>query len=188
MTRQDKATILFALEYLKANFDDCQELLAGSIFFTKLVGNEVGPPQSADEVQVLIQKLIKEDRPPDQVKLSFVLRDDNLPIQKGSTLQDVLDAGGELIDESMEPPVVPFMVEEDDHWFAGSVEMAVHEANPALVCDEFKIALDTLDLDNHDNDKEIAFLEAELNKLPSCEHLLESPPDTDLECDPGGVQ
>src|SRR5262249_23645258 len=63
LSAREKATVLSALQYLKANFDDAREAMHDSNFFSPLVGEDVRPPEGADDVQRVLQQLLNAEPP-----------------------------------------------------------------------------------------------------------------------------
>lgn len=188
LTVPDKATVLFALQYLKEHFDEAGAAMRDSIFFSRLTGEEVRPPSNTNEVQRLIQQILKGETAAEQVKVAYVLRDDDLDFKEGDTLEDVVGAGGALIDSCMDPPVAAFQVEGDDRWFVVSVECAIDEANPGLIREWIGDRMDDIETgiaapldgtDADDAEKELTFLRAELAKLPPRQGHADPPPPTD---------
>ncbi len=176
-SKRKLAIVTFALNLLASNIDDLkadEDVLAG--------GGEtltLHPLPTSEEIHALREQLQNDAKPADELLVSYVLRDDELEFEQGDTLKDVLVAGSRLIDDCMEPPVSVFQLADDRRWFVASIECHVDEANPAMVREMIDERIEFLE-DSEDVDtEELAYLRAELAKLPASSALPYLPPETD---------
>lgn len=95
-------------------------------------------PLSSAEIDALCEKINfgDDDGPPATTVMSNIIRSEEFDITpEVSTVQDLLNAGGSLIDGCMDPPIVLFQVEGDTRYWVATIEMVIAEANPEFVKD-----------------------------------------------------
>jgi len=128
-TERELALTCFALEYLAVHLDDVR--------WADLDDNGTPPPPTptAEELYAIFHKLKARAREVDQVKVSYVLKDDeDFEVRVGDTLEDVLTEAGEFLDGTIsDAPVVVFKVGGEESWKVATVECEIAEANPEYV-------------------------------------------------------
>jgi hypothetical protein len=98
----------------------------------------IAKPHEIEEI--LMQEEILPLNP--SIKITHLLESGGTNIDVGDTMQDILDKGGSLIDNCMEPPVVLFQLATWPRtWWAGTVEFVVDVANNDVVRERLQEAI-----------------------------------------------
>jgi hypothetical protein len=125
-----QATFEFQVDYdprktSLADLEQALDQLLGTARATPNILDECGNPEIGE---------IRLSAPDPQAKVVEVLRSDDLDC--GSTVANLLERGGRLIDKTLsDPPKAIFRLEGDEGWWQASIELNVYPADPSEVKD-----------------------------------------------------